>query len=69
MNNLQRALLSIEGWTFEDSKEMINKVKEIDAKYSTLQSSDWIVILKHLQESIVIGFEVEHCRNRKDSYK
>lgn len=65
MNNLQRALLSIEGWTFEDSKEMINKVKEIDTKHPTLQSSDWIVILKHLKECIAIGFEVEHRRIKK----
>lgn len=63
---LQRALVLLEGKTFEDSKDMLEYLNRINKRISTLQSSDWIEILSFAQGCLMSGFEVENRRDSKE---
>lgn len=55
----QRAMLYLEGRTFSKSEDLINTIKQVDKKYPSLSSTDWIEILEMLQTNLMIGFVKE----------
>ena len=59
MDMLQRAILYLEGRTFSKSEDLINTIKQVDKKYPSLSSADWIEILEMLQTNLMIGFVEE----------
>lgn len=59
MDVSQRAILYLEGRTFSKSEDLINTIKQVDKKYPSLSSADWIEILEMLQTNLMIGFVEE----------